>query len=440
MIPARVAPLLTVPSCSAGSKMWTLPQPTPTFGSDEVEDPPGRAGQAGDLAALGVGAAVAAADVDHPAVRGDGEAVRLARVGEVAARAVDEALALVVRGDRRLAVGADEPRRPLDRAEQVVLDLRLRVAAGGPAHRGVERAPALEVATPGDRVVGAADVGAVTGRVVGRVPAGDRVDLAGRAVVPRVPLVGAVDHQRQLAGGRVHPVAEDHGLLAALGGGRPRADQPVEEVRVLLGVGRRADAEEPVAVLDVGAQRVLLRGLGKDVPVGVEEGDRGVGLEVRRGEVGGVVGDRDAEAVLRAEVLDRDDARVGGGVGAVVEDEDLGGRLRGRRSGGRECEERAGRQRGGRHCAQVSGGGSRRRGFGMVGAASSARVEPYRSPPAYEHPLSAPTAPSAARACPIHDRSSSNVVSSCRLAPSPRRACPLSARAIDLVNGPKLFA
>ena len=211
-----------------------------------------------------------------------------------------------------------------------------RVAAGGPAHRGVERAPALEVATPGDRVVGAADVGAVTGRVVGRVPAGDRVDLAGRAVRPRVPLVGAVDHQRQLAGGRVHPVAEDHGLLAALGGGRPRADQPVEEVRVLLGVGRRADAEEPVAVLDVGAQRVLLRGLGKDVPVGVEEGDRGVGLEVRRGEVGGVVGDRDAEAVLRAEVLDRDDARVGGGVGAVVEDEDLGGRLRGRRSGGRE--------------------------------------------------------------------------------------------------------
>ena len=340
--------------------MWTLPQPTPTFGSDEVEDPRGRAGQAGDLAALRVGAAIAAADVDHPAVRGDGETVRLARVREVAARAVDEALALVVRGDRGLAVGADQARRPLDRAQQVLLDLVLGVAAGGPAHGGVEGAPALEVATPGDRVVGAADVGAVTGGVVGRVPPGDGVDLAGRAVVPRVPLVGAVEHQRQLARGRVHPVAEDHGLLAALGAGRPRADEPVEEVRVLLGVGRRADAEEAVAVLDVGAQRVLLRNLGKDVSVGVEEGDGGVLLEVRGGEVGRVVGDRDAEAVLRAEVLDRDDARVRGGVGAVVEDEDLGGGLGGGGAGGRRARryERAGRQHAGDHSAQVSGGGS----------------------------------------------------------------------------------
>ena len=207
-------------------------------------------------------------------------------------------------------------------------------------------------------MVGAADVGAVTGGVVGRVPPGDGVDLAGRAVVPRVPLVGAVEHQRQIARGRVHPVAEDHGLLAALGAGRPRADEPVEEVRVLLGVGRRADAEEAVAVLDVGAQRVLLRNLGKDVSVGVEEGDGGVLLEVRGGEVGRVVGDRDAEAVLRAEVLDRDDARVRGGVGAVVEDEDLWGGLGAGRGRSGEREERASRQHAADHPAQVSGGGS----------------------------------------------------------------------------------
>ena len=210
-------------------------------------------------------------------------------------------------------------------------------------------------------MVGAAGVGAVTGRVVGRVPPGDGVDLAGRAVVPRVPLVGAIEHQRQLARGRVHPVAEDHGLLAALGAGRPGADEAVEEVGVLLGVGGRADAEEAVAVLNVGAKRVLLRSLGKDVPVGVEEGDGGVLLEVRGGEVGRVVGDRDAEAVLRAEVLDRDDAGVRGGVGAVVEDEDLGGGLGGGGAGGREHRqryERAGRKQGGGRSAQVSGGGS----------------------------------------------------------------------------------
>ena len=327
----------------------------------EVEDPRGRAGQAGDLAALCVRAAVAAADVDHPAVRRDGQPVRLAAVGQVAGRGIDQALALVVRGDRRLAVRAHEARGPLDRAEQVLLDLGLRVAAGGPAHRRVERAPALEVATPGDRVVGAADVGAVTGRGVGRVPAGDGVDLAGRAVRPRVPLVGAIEHQRQITRGRVHPVAEDHGLLAALGARRPGADEAVEEVGVLLGVGGRADAEEAVAVLNVGAKRVLLRSLGKDVPVGVEEGDGGVLLEVRGCEVGRVVGDRDAEAVLRAEVLDRDDAGVRGGVGAVVEDEDLGRGLGRGGAGGRERRqryERAGRKQGGGRSARVSGGGS----------------------------------------------------------------------------------
>ena len=209
-------------------------------------------------------------------------------------------------------------------------------------------------------MVGAADVGAVAGRVAGRVPAGDGVDLARRSLLPRVPLILTVEHQRQLGGRRMHAVAEDHGPLAALGAGRPGADQAVEEVRVLLGVGRRADAQEAVAVLDVGAKRVLLSSLGKDVPVGVEEGDRGVLLEARGGEVGRVVRDRDAEAVLSAEVLDRDDAGVRGGVGSVVEDEYLGRGLGRGRAGGREDHqryERAGRKQGGGRSAQVSGGG-----------------------------------------------------------------------------------
>ena len=212
-------------------------------------------------------------------------------------------------------------------------------------------------------MVGAAGVGAVTGRVVGRVPAGDGVDLAGRAVVPRVPdwsVRSSISGRSRVAGCTRSPKTTVCWPRRRLPAG-PRADQAVEEVGARLGVGGRADAEEAVAVLDVGAKRVLLRSLGKDVPVGVEEGDGGVLLEVRGGEVGRVVGDRDAEAVLRAEVLDRDDAGVRGGVGAVVEDEDLGGGLGGGGAGGREHRqryERAGRKQGGGRSAQVSGGGS----------------------------------------------------------------------------------
>src|SRR4029078_2507231 len=84
----------------------------------EVEDAVGRAG-ADHRAALGVGPAVAAADVDHPAVGRGGDAGGLAGVREVAARPVDQALGLVVGGDRRLAAGAQHARAPLDGAEQV---------------------------------------------------------------------------------------------------------------------------------------------------------------------------------------------------------------------------------------------------------------------------------------------------------------------------------
>src|SRR5690606_28721935 len=127
----------------------------------EVEDAAGRAVEAGDLAARLVRAAIAAADVDDPAVGSDRQAVGLTGVLEVARGAVDQALALVVLGHGRLAVGADETGGPLDRAEQVVLNLGHVEDTGGLAEGGVEGAAALEVVTPGELVVGARDVRAV---------------------------------------------------------------------------------------------------------------------------------------------------------------------------------------------------------------------------------------------------------------------------------------
>src|SRR5690606_32537674 len=118
---------------------------------------------------------VGAADVEDPAVGSDREAVRLTAVLEIAARRADDPLALVVGRDRGLAAAADHARRPLDGAQQVRPEVRLVEAGGGAAHAGVEGAAALEVAAPGDRVVGAADVRAVTGGSAGRAVAGQCV-------------------------------------------------------------------------------------------------------------------------------------------------------------------------------------------------------------------------------------------------------------------------
>ena len=122
--------------------------------------------QAQQGAALGVGAAVAAADVEDPAVAGDREAVRLAAGGEAGGRraGADQLRGPVVGVDRRLAVTADEAGGPLEGAEQVLLEVGLGVADSDAAHAGVEGAAAAVVAAPRDRLVGTADGGAVAGR------------------------------------------------------------------------------------------------------------------------------------------------------------------------------------------------------------------------------------------------------------------------------------
>ncbi len=175
-----MSPLLTVPLYGLGIPDVDVAAADADVAVREVEDA-WRGPGADHGAALRVGPAVAAADVDRPAVGRHRDAVRLAGVREVAARPVDEALALVVGRDRRLAAGADHARAPLDRAEQVGAEVGLPVAGGRPAHAGVEGAPALEVAAPGDRPVGATDGGAVAGGGVRGVVARDGVHLAGRA-------------------------------------------------------------------------------------------------------------------------------------------------------------------------------------------------------------------------------------------------------------------
>ena len=94
--------------------------------------------------------AVAAADVDHPAVRRDRQPVRLAAGGEAGLDrpAADHAGPTVVGVDRRLAVAAHEPGRPLDRAQQVGAEACLAVTVRRAAHAGEERPPAADVAAP----------------------------------------------------------------------------------------------------------------------------------------------------------------------------------------------------------------------------------------------------------------------------------------------------
>ena len=199
--------------------------------------------------------------------------------------------------------------------------------ARGAAHAGVEGAAAAEVAAPRDRLVGAADVGAVAGRRVDRVVAGERVDLARRALGPLVPGVGAVLLQQvDVAGGGVHLVAVDDGLLGLVGRAvrrRPRADQAVEERGVGLGLRGAADAEEAAAVRDERLDRGLLLEL-EQIAGRVEEDERARLGERVAGDVGGRVEHLDGEVALLRELRDRGDPGLGGGVGDLArEDQQL---------------------------------------------------------------------------------------------------------------------
>src|SRR5262249_39263027 len=122
--------------------------------------------------------ATAAADVEHPAVLGHDEAVRLADlVGLARLIGLGDALGLVVRVDGGLAVGAGEPGGPQQRAAQMGAEVGLLEGGHRAAHAGVEGAAAVVVTAPGDRVVRA--VGAGARLVAGLADPGHGVHRAG---------------------------------------------------------------------------------------------------------------------------------------------------------------------------------------------------------------------------------------------------------------------
>ncbi len=135
----------------------------------------------------------------------------------------------------------------------------------------------------------------------------------------------------------------DGGLLDGGVGGEVGADELAVEGPVVLGVGGGMHAGEAAARADVALEGGLLGGV-EHVSGGVEEDHRLVPGEVGGGEGRGVLGRGDREAVRRAQVADRLDARRDGVVSEarrLGEDEhvvrgSVGGDCRARGNGARE--------------------------------------------------------------------------------------------------------
>jgi hypothetical protein len=103
------------------------------------------------------------------------------------------------------------------------------------------------------------------------------------------------------------------------------ADEPAVPGPVVLRVGRGVDARVAAARLDVALERGLLRGV-EGIPGRGEEDDRVVLPERGRGEVRGVLGPVDGDAVRARHLADRgaaDGDRVVPEAGRLGEHEDL---------------------------------------------------------------------------------------------------------------------
>ncbi len=208
------------------------------------------------------------------------------------------------RGRRRRAVTRGDPRRPPDAAEQVGAEQRFRVRLLRVAETGVPGAPAPEGVAPRDGVVGAHRPAGV-GRLVQRRQHVRDVTRVGAVVVQ---LVGPHPGGGKLGRRGVRAVLHPHGDLLDRGvGGEPGTHELTVVRPVVLGVGRRVDADVAAARGDVGLEGGLLGGV-QHVAGGAQE-DHGLVLcQVGRGERGGVLGGVDGEVVRRAEVPDGLDA------------------------------------------------------------------------------------------------------------------------------------
>ena len=177
------------------------------------------------------------------------------------------------------------------------------------AEGGVERAPAVEVRAPGDRVIVGLrravllDVGAL-------VELGQDVDVL-RLGGEVVPLVGA--HPvggNPLHGGVIRVDVLDRRLLELVRAARVVEEQrPAARVRhpvpVAVGVGGRVDADEPLAALQPALERRALGRVEDALAVGVQHHDDLVRAQGRVGELRRVLGERHREVLRRAHRRDR---------------------------------------------------------------------------------------------------------------------------------------
>src|SRR5690606_26182444 len=220
---------------------------------------------------------------------------------------------LVGARDGRGAVGVLDARRRPDAPEDVLEERGLGEGGLGVAAAGVPGPAAVVVVAPGDRVVRAH--GEVTGLVARLVERREDVDLAAHVRLVAVPLVRPVPLEGQVRGGGMHAVGDVDGAVRGARGvaGEVGPDELSVPGPVVLGVARGVDAGVAAAALDVLLESSLLR-VVQHVTRGGEPDDDVVVGEVLLGEVGGVLGVLNREAVVGAELLDRGDALLDGPV------------------------------------------------------------------------------------------------------------------------------
>src|SRR6266436_282206 len=116
------------------------------------------------------------------------------------------------------------------------------------AHRGVPAAAAVDLLTPGDRVVDA-HLAAGIGRFIERC---QNVYGAARVAAKVVPFVDAHPNRREsLRRGVTQVLDADGGALDLWVAGEIGADEPAIPGPLVLGVARRVDADKPAAGADI---------------------------------------------------------------------------------------------------------------------------------------------------------------------------------------------
>src|SRR6266404_585147 len=179
----------------------------------------------------------------------------------------------------------------------------LGIAFARMAHRGVPAAAAVDLLTPGDRVVDT-HLAAGIGRFIERC---QNVYGTARVGAKVVPFVGSHPNRREpLSGGVTEVLDMDGGALDLWVASEIGADEPAIPGPLVLGVACRVDADEAAAGADIAFESGFLVCV-EDGPGGTEEYDDLVSSELRIGETRGILRAIHGEGVFGAERLDGGD-------------------------------------------------------------------------------------------------------------------------------------